>query len=261
MTLLGIIASSMQYSAPPPVSGYKLWLDAADSSQITASGGDVSQWSDKSGFASNFTQPTGANQPKTGTRSINGKNVIDFDGVNDSLFCASSTALFKYLHSSTGGTTFVVGVVDNTAADKQLFATCGFASSVIGVNMQISSLEKTNIGIFRGVSSNSTAISSDTNTLTAGSAFYLTTKFDGGNATAANRILSSLNGGAFAGFNTLTNAASSSNATNDMRLGEEPPGGVNPLDGAIGEIIIYEGILSGPNITSVQGYLAAKWGI
>lgn len=57
-----------------------LWLDASDSSTITAVSGSVSQWDDKSGNARHFTQATGSAQPITGTRTLNGLNVIDFNG-------------------------------------------------------------------------------------------------------------------------------------------------------------------------------------
>jgi len=57
MPILGIIASSKK--ASPPVSGYTLWLDAADASVFTYSSGTiVSQWTDKSGNNYNFTQAT-----------------------------------------------------------------------------------------------------------------------------------------------------------------------------------------------------------
>ena len=246
--------------AGPPVSGYKLWLDASDTASITASGGAVSQWSDKSGNARHLTQGTGANQPTTGTRTINGKNVIDFDGTNDWMSVPSSTALFNYLHNSTGGTTFVVGIVDNTAAGKTIFGTCDFSSADTGVVSDVNSSEQTNLAIVRGASGASTAIAFAVNTLTAGSAFYLTAKFDGGNATAGNRLRESLNNCAFAGANSLTNTASTSNSTGNMTVGANHNGNTN-WDGVIGEIIIYEGILSDANIDSVEAYLAAKWGI
>jgi hypothetical protein len=259
MSLLGIIASSKLGAPTAPVAGYKLWLDAADTSTITASGGDVSQWDDKSGNASNFTQATGANQPKTGTRTINSKNVLDFDGSTDRMICPSSTTLFKYLHSTTGGTVFFVGLVDNSATERTMIST-GNASTTVGVANVIDAANQTDINIYRGVSSNPTARSLDTNTITPSAAFYLTTKFDGGNATAANRIQESLNGGSFNGVNVLTNAASAANSTGNFTLGMDFAGNT-PYNGVIGELIIYEGILSGGDITSVQNYLANKWGI
>jgi hypothetical protein len=259
MSLLGIIASSRLVApAGPPVAGYKLWLDATDASSITAVGGAVSQWNDKSGNASNFTQGTGANQPTTGSRTINSKNVIDFDGTNDFLSCPSSTGLFKYLHTSTGGTTFVVAIVDDTAASKGLFGSSQFASAEIGACLQITSAEKTELAIVKGGSS--VAVAFDVNILTAGSAFYLSNKWDGGNATASNRLKESLNGTAFAGNNAVTNTPSTSNSTYDMAVGAVGSG-TSPWNGGIGEVIFYEGILSAGDITSVQSYLASKWGI
>ena len=259
MSILGIIASSKLGAPLAPVAGYKLWLDAADTSTITASGGDVSQWDDKSGNASNFTQATGANQPKTGTRTINSKNVLDFNGSTDFMSCPSSTTLFKYLHSTTGGTVFFVGFVDNSSTIRVMIST-GNGSTNIGVASSIDDSNQTDINIYRGVSSNVTARSLNTNTITPSAAFYLTTKFDGGNATAANRIQESLNGGSFNGLNDLTNAASSANSAGNLTLGADFVGN-SPYNGVIGELIIYEGILSGGDITSVQNYLANKWGI
>jgi hypothetical protein len=62
----------------PAQIGTALWLDAADSSTITLNGSTVSQWSDKSGNARNFSQPTVANRPAYSINALNGKNVINF---------------------------------------------------------------------------------------------------------------------------------------------------------------------------------------
>ena len=70
------------------------WYDAADASTITdAGGGAVSTWKDKSGNNYDLTEAT--NRPTTGTRTINGLNTLDFDGVNDQLRC--TTAIDQYL--------------------------------------------------------------------------------------------------------------------------------------------------------------------
>lgn len=69
---------------PKSIAGLQLWLDAADSSTITTGTG-VSEWRDKSATGSKWAQTTGNNQPATGTQTLNGKNVIVFDGSNDSL--------------------------------------------------------------------------------------------------------------------------------------------------------------------------------
>jgi hypothetical protein len=74
---------------PRKISGIQLWLDAADSSTITVDTG-VSEWRDKSGVGSkSFVQAIGNDQPATGTETLNGKNVLVFDGSNDSLSISS----------------------------------------------------------------------------------------------------------------------------------------------------------------------------
>jgi hypothetical protein len=58
------------------------WYDASDAASIVSAGGLVSQWSDKKGTR-HLTQGTGSLQPATGTRTQNGKNVIDFTASDD----------------------------------------------------------------------------------------------------------------------------------------------------------------------------------
>jgi hypothetical protein len=60
-----------------------IWLDFSDTSTITDSLGIVSKVNDKSGNANNVTQPAGASQPQTSIQTINGLNVITFDGTDD----------------------------------------------------------------------------------------------------------------------------------------------------------------------------------
>lgn len=97
---------------PATIANLALWFDAADTATITHVAGAVSQWNDKSGNARHATQATGANQPTTGTRTVNGRNVLDFDGTNDYLVTAAFTALTQPL------TIFLVMKLDQTAATR-----------------------------------------------------------------------------------------------------------------------------------------------
>jgi len=74
-----------------------LWLDAADASTITESGGAVSQWNDKSGNARHFSQGIAANRPTVNSTAINSKPALVFDGINDSL--AAGSAVIPTTHS------------------------------------------------------------------------------------------------------------------------------------------------------------------
>jgi hypothetical protein len=59
------------------------WHDASDTNTITESANFVSTVDDKSGNGNDLVQPQGTSQPTSGQLSINGKNTISFDGVND----------------------------------------------------------------------------------------------------------------------------------------------------------------------------------
>lgn len=69
---------------PKSIAGLRMWMDAADTSTISTETG-VSQWRDKSSTGTVWAQTIGNNQPATGTQTMNGKNVLAFDGSNDSL--------------------------------------------------------------------------------------------------------------------------------------------------------------------------------
>lgn len=68
------------------------WLDAADISTISHAAGSVSAFNDKTGNGWNFTQNTAASQPKTGVETVNGRNAILYDGVDDTMIMASFAA-------------------------------------------------------------------------------------------------------------------------------------------------------------------------
>ena len=56
------------------------WYDASDADTITESGGNVSQWDDKSVNGYDLAQGSGGNQPSWGLGAqINGMNVINFN--------------------------------------------------------------------------------------------------------------------------------------------------------------------------------------
>ena len=66
----------------PPVSGALAWYDASDAATVHQTAGAVDSWDDKSGNGRTLTA-TLTTRPTTGTITQNGKNGIDFDGVDD----------------------------------------------------------------------------------------------------------------------------------------------------------------------------------
>lgn len=272
--LLNSIVSILNTGAPvvvtPPVSGYSLWLDAADTSTITSSSNAVSNWLDKSTNAYNFAQSTAAYKPTTNTRTINSKNVIDFDGTADGLKLTSAATVMNYL-SRTATTWFFVGISDSTTTAYSAFATEAGSTSRTGILYIHNASDKIVAacdGGDNGGGGDNRAIYAVTSTTSVNTnAFYTTVKSDPTNATAASRAKIQINAGSDEGTNTATGTAGAYNTENPMTIGylwDNYGGGDTSYyfwNGAIAEILIYPSALSGGDITSVKSYLATKWGI
>lgn len=233
----GVVASAV---ALPLKLGAALWLDAADTTTITESSGAVSQWNDKSGNGRNFTQATGANQPTTGTRTINNVNVLDFDG-NDWLGRADDAGM----RPSTL-TTFIV--FDRDATGRRDMFSCGNAG-VFPTNNWIHG--------HNGAAQNflgRTPASNRTSGTIAGDAIGRWVH-DGTTLTGA------LNG--VATFNTSSTIGADN--TLGLTIGASR---IDPTtttfavyNGAIGEIVFFPRVLSASEIADMETYLTAKWGI
>jgi hypothetical protein len=258
--------SSASNAAVPngPVAGYKVWLDASDTTTITSSGGSVSQWTDKSANAYTFTQATSTNQPTTGTRTINSKNVLDFDGTSDYLYSTAAISTWKFLHSAAS-TIFIVANTDVTNSNHSFVSTQAGSTSRIGF-YTYQDMGNMYARVDKGSAGNT--VYNSTYALAYGTGnYYFTYKSDPTNATAADRIKISQNGGTYYGTNTATNAVSTADSENSLTIGclldlfngVRYPGGWH--NGTIAEIIIYDSALSSGDIASVQSYLATKWSI
>jgi hypothetical protein len=99
---------------PASIAGLTLWLDASDTGTITASGGAVSQWRDKSGNGNHATQGTEARQFTTGSATINGLNVLSGDGDDTMVVAGLGTAILS------GPNTFIGIVQSNDISRKNM---------------------------------------------------------------------------------------------------------------------------------------------
>lgn len=252
----GVISSSFRKAEP--VAGYKVWLDASDTATITESGNAVSSWTDKSANAYVFQQTTATSKPSTNTRTINSLNVIDFDGVNDELVSTAASSTWNFLHNATGGTIFLACIVDSVPDGAcTLVTTSGAGSTDPGIYTFVSTTPKHIIYV--GSSSGWVVRNTTTTSMSFGTAVVLGYQTDPSNATTEDRaklyrnnntnIASNIDGGA-----TYT----TNNANLTLRFGGP---GFNPLDGAFGEILIYDSQLSSADIDENMTYLKGKWGI
>jgi hypothetical protein len=219
---------------PKSISGLQLWLDASDLSTVTQATG-VSEWRDKSPTGSKWIQETGNNQPATGTQTINGKNVLVFDGSNDWLSAVTPLATAMPLSM------FIVQrIVSGTSFGMTYTAATGF-------NVRQTGASTGTLSILPGASNTGQA------------------------RTGINDILSLMypasgNNALYLNGTTLTLDDVSTRPT---LTGTHSIGVRRATDGSlafyanvwIAEIIAYSTALTTTQRVAVQKYLGTKWGI
>jgi hypothetical protein len=235
--------------SPRQIPGLGLWMDAADSSTITQTSGNISQWADKSTSA---LTATAVNSPTVVANVQNGLPGISFNG---------SSQYFNLGNNLNMGTNqlyiFVVSKFNSTAdgaiIGKSLYGGATGRYSLLRVGGILNPLIQGTGG------GNDSGVNSDTNTSTR----LLNMVWD------RSTIILYQNGTSVFSVG-LSEAA---NVTNGFSLligaYQNGSGGVPPvglyLNGFIHEILIYFTPTSSP-LTSTQrqqieSYLAQKWGL
>jgi hypothetical protein len=262
MSILGIYASGISGHLFPttPVAGYKAWYDAADTATITVSGSAVTQWNDKSANGYNLTQGTAANRPLSGTRTLNGKNVIDFDGINDSLN-AATPANWTFLNNDVGSSMFIVLYSDITATTGFIASTAAASSANIGLDFIRNGSDDLVRAFVRNGGAGGSVSSVNQGLLTDDTAVYYTMLLTPNNATTADRAISRVNGGAEIKNNTVSNAPNNGNPTQALCVGDYSNGAGAGFNGTIGEIIFYASVLNATDRALNESYLKNKWGL
>lgn len=217
---------------PASIAGLQLWLDA---SQITGlnDGDAVATWTDASGNGWHATQSTASARPTFQTGEINGKPVVRFDGVDDSIlnatFAVSQPCTWFVVVKTTGGhgvNRFILDAV-GAATDRQCL-------------IYFPSTTKWNLyaNLFFEESG------------TTGATFKsIQAVFNG----ASSQIV--------VGGTTTTGNPGSSNLANGYRIGNAYGGTAFHFGGDIAEMGCYNSVLSGANLSALQSYLNAKYGL
>jgi len=214
------------------------WYDAADTNTITASGGAVSQWSDKSGNGNHVMQGTSTARPTTASRTLNGLNVIDFDGSNDELLDTTFASL-----SSLNLSIFAVqqhdrldvqsmtawGLGRNTIEDGLIIHSSFDAVFTFGYrypeNKPVYYTENTNVELLSYVKSGTSSQQAWVDGVSRGVQSAVVTTF----------------------------------TTQRLALGSRFS--ANYLDGGIGEFIVMPSAVPEGDRQKLEGYLAHKWGL
>lgn len=222
------------------------WFDASDTSTITETGGAVSAWADKSGNGWDVSQATGASQPTTGSATLNGRNVVSFDGTDDFLTASSISPAIAF-------DDFSCAVVLRSGSDVSLFQSA--------VRVQVSGTGFFVAPYGRGGSYPRVAVTDTFTSLnTSATGNYIDPV-----AGQSYTLLSSLSDGAqllrVDGQDHLitTDAAGTAGSQTGIRLGADS-GGADPFDGDIAEVILVRRALTDAEIAQVESYLDRRWG-
>jgi len=219
-----------------------LWLDAADASTITESGGAVSQWNDKSGNGRHVSQATSNRQPAYTLNGLDSKPVITFadDRLTNSTFDWSGSAHTAFfVLRKTGITAFRAIATNGTGATAE-FA-YGIAGNIPPNGYSIFRIGQAHQG-FNQANQDSNHIACFTSNGISGGSLSADLFVNGTADTLNPRSISSIT--STAGIAIGSNAAFTEN-----------------FSGFIAEIIFLGSVADLFSRQRIEGYLAHKWGL
>lgn len=253
------------------------WWDASDTSTITHGVSNVSQWNDKSGNSFHVLQDEGAYQPSTGIRTINGLNVIDFDGSQSLFNAVDANNLFTnnkdiYIFSVTEVdafrdiTTCIVSYKNRLADYEDPFRGAGFATATFLEGLHY--IDNSYLGTgtnFATFEQDGKATDLDYGFATGGVGLSVVINSPDVMMSRINRtssqtsLESRLNG--YTNSTSLTNSTPDEFAPTFFTFGSHCSKSfqIRWLDGVIGEVIICSNIDIN-TVQKIEGYLAHKWG-
>ena len=230
--------------SPQSIPGLTMWLDASDTSSITLSGTNVTQWKDKSVNGFNATQATSGNQPtyNSGTRSLS------FNGTSSAMISSltipfQTHSIFIVFNPTTTSTNTNVLVFETTDGSSYINTPYYNSSNTPPTAAYINSLS---------------TLKYNTNpTLVYNNTIGATSMVEVVVASGSQAVY--LNGNA----QTTTSSAITSGTTPTLTIGawNSASGYTGFFQGTVNEIIIYNTTLTTQQRQQVEGYLAWKWNL
>lgn len=248
----GLFGTGAAATPLPPVSGYYLLFDASDASTITASGGYVSQWNDKSGNNLHVTNAGGAagGCPQTGINSKNSKNVLTFtqNGTN-----GAAGGLTNGSGSFPADPTLDVWLVKRQSVGSINSGNAfGIGNDQAGNgNVYYNFFDNSNSKLLAGANGGNIYSTATQNNV------WTITRFTKSGAAATFYVNNTSQGTASYNYNL---------ASSRFQVGALPQGGatnngVYLMNGDLGEVLVYKTQLNSTDATSTYNYLSTKWGI
>lgn len=231
-------------SVPTVINPQRSWIKFSDVSSIQASGNDIVSTTDKFGTGNNLSQAVSGNRPETGLLTQNGRNVAKFTAAN--------LEFLNFANNDPADVPFTVFIVAQSNATAAIQSFIGRQTAAIAG--QWVSRREASVGAFNtfgfgsGTLSSQAAQASNNNpnihTITLGDNIPITYRLNNNSPTS---------GVARTGYNN--------SVTTGLALGASNDTGSSPLDGWIGEVIIYGAILTADQIAAINRDLSREWGI
>jgi hypothetical protein len=225
-------ATSSSYFFPTAISGCQLWMDATDSTTITRSGANITQWNDKA----NLYTGTATNNPQYNSSPINGLPTIHFDGASGRYVLLTANN-FNYSFM-----TYVMVI-------RWVSGSGGFMGTDTPSNYG-RALQVTSPYVYMLLYSQ---FYTTTVQLTANQPCILSAYF---NSTTDFTVI--VNG---VKTTFAVGQGSGNTNTNGFNIGVSNPSNTGSHSFDMGEGIVYNSILSDAQRQQVEGYLAWKWGL
>jgi len=221
---------------PRTISGCVGFYDFSDTSSITSSSNLVSVVRDENG-SNTLTQATGANQPTTNARTINGKNALLFNGTSSRLVIPSN--LFP--EQTNGGLTMLVVAKSDLALTEQYL--------IGSTNAPRTYLTVTAAG--NAASSISSSAVKNSGVTVGTDPFIFCVTNDG----ATDTVKLKVNAQAAVSFSQTNSGVPSS-----MILGSTN-GGASFWNGVMGAVAFYNRALTDAEVLQLMRYFGNNWGI
>lgn len=235
---------NMQAQADAPAivtAGLWAWHDAADSGTITHESGRVTEWQDKSGNGCDVSMSSGHSaRPYTGTRSMNGQNVLEFIG--------GERLVFPSTHVLGLGNSTVIAVYKADVAAHGYLISGRVGSRSYAYEMAVNTASN---GILR-------VNHADSNNFTL---------WSGGSGLSAHTGILRRDGSSVEvlldGDSKASSAATNVSLTGNMYYGVRYDGASFGFyyQGVLAEVLIYDRALSNAELAQDLTYLEAKWGL
>jgi FtsP/CotA-like multicopper oxidase with cupredoxin domain len=246
LTVTPLAAATGSFT-PKQIPNLAAWYDASDATTIALTANSISAWSDKSGNARTLTQTTTAKMPTYG-QNIDGLGAI---GIANGQFLSTGGVEFSS-NVVNASTTFVVtNAMASTTGGSVLSA--GAAPGIAEPRWEFRPFES---GATHFDFNNDTTGRISATQQYVGPAFWTAA-----GSTSANTEYLRKDGNS---IGSSTNPGDAETSAYPLVIG----GNLNangalthPYIGSIGEILVYNRLLTTAETASIEGYLACKWGL